>query len=195
VRARSSRASTGVLLTAAATVLVLWILTVLASDAPVAVVTAVWLIVGGGITLWVRRDLRADAGQAAATIRGLESALRRNAADVFDVRARSFAEFEEIEDEGACYAFELEGGHLVFIAGQEFYGGARFPSLDFSLVYVLDEDGAAVDMLTDKRGAKAVPARTIPAAVKRELDMPDHLETRFGRIDDVEDGLRRSPGG
>lgn len=173
--------------------LALWIATVLASDARLAVVTAFWLIVGGGITLWVRHDLRADAGHAAATIRGLESALRRNAANVFDVRARSFAEFEEIEDEGACYAFELEGGQLVFIAGQEFYAGAKFPNLDFSLVYVLDERGEAVDML-DKRGAKAVPARTIPAVMKRELDVPDHLETRIGRIDDIEDGLRRSPG-
>jgi hypothetical protein len=170
----------------------LWVSTVLASDAPVGVVTAFWLVVGGGITLWVRRDLRADAGRAGGTIRGLESALRRDAADVFDVRARSFAEFEEIEDEGACYAFELDGGRLVFIAGQEFYAGAKFPSLDFSLVYVLDERGGSVDMLIDKRGAKAVPARTIPSVVKRELDVPGHLETRIGRIDDVEDGLRRA---
>jgi hypothetical protein len=177
-----------------ATVVVLWVATVLASDAPLWVVTAFWLIVGGGIMLWVRRDLRADAGHAAATVRGLESAQRRNAADVFEVRARSFAEFEEIEDEGACYAFEVEGGQLVFIAGQEFYAGAKFPTLDFSLVYVLDERGEAVDMLIDKRGAKAVPARTIPAVMKRELDIPDHLETRIGRIDDIEDGLRRSPG-
>lgn len=70
----------------------------------------------------------------------------------------------------------------MFIAGQEFYAGARFPSLDFSLMYVLDERGEAVDMLIDKRGAKAVPARTIPAVMKRELDIPDHLETRIGRI-------------
>jgi hypothetical protein len=174
-------------------VLALWISTLLASDAPLSIVTAFWLIVGSGIMLWVRHDARADAGHAAATIRGLESALRRSAADVYDVRARSFAEFEEIEDEGACYAFELGGGQLVFIAGQEFYAGAKFPSLDFSLVYVLDERGDAVDMLIDKRGAKAVSARTIPAVVKRELDIPDHLDTCMGRIDSIEDGLQRSP--
>ena len=123
---------------------------------------------------------------------GRESALRRNAADVYDVRARLFAELEEIEDEGACYAFELDDGRIAFIQGQEFYESARFPSLDFSLVYVLDEADQSVDTLIDKRGAKAAPARRIPAAVKQRLDVPDHPEVRKGRIADLEDILATS---
>jgi hypothetical protein len=119
-------------------------------------------------------------------VRGLESALARDAADVYDVRATSYAELEEIEDEGACYAFELEGGILVFIAGQELYAGPRFPSLEFSLVYILDEHDQHVDMLIDRRGPKASPARTIPAAVKRKLVVPDHLTVLSGRLDDLE---------
>jgi hypothetical protein len=66
--------------------------------------------------------------------------------------------FEEIEDEGACYAFELEGGRVVFVAGQEFTESARFPSLDFSLVYPLVEQGRPVEMFIEKRGGKAAPA-------------------------------------
>ena len=73
---------------------------------------------------------------------------------------------------------------------EEFYESAKFPSLDFSLVYVLDDEGRTVDMLVDKRGNKAKPARTIPASFKRSLEMPEHLEVRAGGIDDVEAALK-----
>jgi hypothetical protein len=183
---RGRRASIVWLPIAGGLVLVLWVWTILASDAPWFIVTAFWLIAGGGITLWVRRDMRTHGSHLEGMARGLQSALRRNAADVYDVRARAFAELEEIEDEGACYAFEIEGGRLAFIQGQEFYESARFPSLDFSLVHVLDEAGRTVETLIDKRGAKAAPARRIPAAIKQRLVVPDHLEVRVGRIDDLE---------
>jgi hypothetical protein len=68
--------------------------------------------------------------------------------------------------------------------------------LAFSLLYILDERGERVDMFIDKRGAKAAPARTIPAGVKKGLDVPDHLEVRIGRIHDLEDSIGRpSPHG
>jgi hypothetical protein len=176
-------------------VLILWLWTILASDINWIIVTAFWLIVGGGIALWVQRDMRTHARVFEDMSRGLQSALRRNAADVYDVRARSFAELEEIEDEGACYAFEMDDGRIAFIQGQEFYESARFPSLDFSLVYILDEAGRTVDMLLDKRGAKAAPARRIPPAVRQRLGVPDHLEVRRGRIADLEDILTTPPRG
>jgi hypothetical protein len=72
--------------------------------------------------------MRGDQRQLDAIVLSLESALRRNAADVYDVRAIAFAELEEIEDEGACYAFELEGERIVFITGQEFYEAPAFPA-------------------------------------------------------------------
>jgi hypothetical protein len=156
-------------------------LTLLASDAPPMIVTAFWLVTGGVIALWVGRDMRQHASQFGDMAAELQSALTPNAADVYDVRARAFVEFEEEEDEGACYAFEIDGSRLVFVSGQEFYSSGRFPSLDFSLVYVLDEAGQAVDMLIDKRGPRAAPAFTIPAA--RQAERPEHLEVRTGTID------------
>jgi hypothetical protein len=183
---RGRRASAISIPITAGFVLILWLWTILASNAPWLVVTAFWISVGGGIALWVRRDMRTHAGHLEGMARSLESALRRDAADVYDVRAKAFAEFEEIEDEGACYAFELDDNRLVFVTGQQFYDSARFPSLDFSLVYVRDEAGQTVDMLIDKRGAKAIAAKKIPAATKQKLDMPDHLEVRIGTIDDLE---------
>ena len=112
-------------------------------------ITGFWLVVGAGITFWVLRDLRKDASSQQQWIQGLESALRRAEAEVCDIRASAFVELEEFEDEGACYAFALDEAHVVFISGQEFYEAARFPSLDFSLVYVLDEAGRAADMLIE----------------------------------------------
>lgn len=187
--ARGRRASAASLPIAGGAILVLWLLTILASDTAWYIITAFWLIVGAGIALWVRRDMRKHGGQLEQIARGLESALRRNAADVYAVRARSFAELEEIEDEGACYAFELDGNRLVFITGQEFYKSARFPSLDFSLVHLLDEAGQTVDMLIEKHGTNAAPARRISADTKQKLAVPDHLEVRTGTIDSLEDSL------
>lgn len=192
---RGRRASVVALPVTGGIVFVLWLWTILASDASRVIVTAFWLIVGAGIAVWVRREMRSHARGFETMSRGLDSALRRNAVDVYDVRARSFAELEEIEDEGACYAFEMDDGRIAFIQGQEFYESARFPSLDFSLVYILDEADQTVDMLIDKRGAKAAPARRIPAAVKQRLDAPDHLEVRRGRIADLEDILGGSSPG
>jgi hypothetical protein len=169
-----------------AIVLVLWALTMLASDAPRLVITAFWLVVGAGIALWSRRDMTRHEAQLMGGAKGLESALKRNEADVYNVRAQSFAEFDEVEDEGACYAFELPGNRVVFVVGQEFYESARFPSLDFSLVYVLDEGDRTVDVIIQKRGAKAKPARRISAAFKQSVESPEHLEVRNGTIDDLE---------
>ena len=180
---RGSRSRTRWIPIALVVIVVLWLLTLLASDAPWMVVTVFWLVTGGVIALWTGRDMRKHASQFSDMAAGLQSALTTDAADVYDVRARAFVEFEEEEDEGACFAFEIEGPRLVFISGQEFYSGARFPSLDFSLVYVLDEADGAVDMLIDKRGSRVKPAFTIPAAEQRER--PEHLEVRAGTIDSL----------
>jgi hypothetical protein len=180
------RAPAASLWISAAGVFVLWLLTLVASDAPWPVVTALWLLVGGAIAAWVWRDLRRDAAMTGDYAAELRRALERNAADVYDITATRFVEFEEFEDEGASYAFELADGRIVFISGQEFYPGAKYPSLDFSLVYVLGAAGTAVEMVIDKRGARAAPVRTIPAATKHKVTMPEHLEVRRGRLDEIE---------
>ncbi len=170
----------------AAVVIVLWLVTLLASDAPRLVITLFWGVAGVVITGWVWRDMRRDAASLAGFAARLESALERNAADVYNIVSTTFVAFEEFEDEGASYAFELADGRIVFISGQEFYEGAKFPSLDFSIVHVLGGDDAVVDMFIEKRGAKVAPARTIPAARKHGLNIPDHLAVRRGRLDDLE---------
>jgi hypothetical protein len=175
---------------AGAIVGLLWVATLLASDSPWMVVTAFWLVVGGGLVMWAARDARRDAAAAEAQARGLESALRRDAADEYIVRASRFAELEEVEDEGACYAFELDGTRLVFVCGQQFYPASRFPSLDFSIVEILDEADRVADMTIDKRGAKAHPDRVVPVVVREHLEVPEHLEVRTGTVAALEQSLQ-----
>ena len=186
---RSSRGQALVVPLTGGVILTLWLVTMLASDAPPLIITGFWLVVGLGLALWTRRDMAHDTHALNAIAAGLQSALKMNVSDVYTVQARSFVEFEEIEDEGACYAFELFDNRLVFIVGQEFYESARFPSLDFSLVYVLDEAGQTVELMIEKRGAKVTPARTVPASWKERIELPEHLEVRPGTIDNLEQSL------
>jgi hypothetical protein len=188
---RGRRAPQAALAAAAIVVAILWLWTLVASDAPWYVITGFWIVLGGAIALWARRDMVKHGGDMQAMAARLESALARNAADVYDVHATGYAEIEEIEDEGACYAFAIGEGRIAFIEGQEFYAGARFPSLDFSLVYILDEAGQPVDMLIDKRGSRTPPTRVVSSAVKRTLDVPAHLELRLGTLEELERVLQR----
>ena len=190
LRRSGRRAKTAALWVGLATIILLWALTLVASDSPPLIVTGFWLFVGGGIILAVRRSLQADGRELQSVAGGLESAARRSLADVYDIRATNFVAFEEIEDEGACFAFELAGDRLVFLQGQEFYEAAGFPSLDFSLVMPLDEAGGRVDMMIEKRGPKASPLRVLPAAVKRTLEIPDDLVVVSGTLGDLEERLR-----
>lgn len=180
-----------VLAPAVLVIVMLWALTLVASDAPWSVVTLFWILMGGGIFLWVRHDVGRDLGHLARMLREFQSALRRNEAQVFHVKAKSFVEFEELEDEGACYAFEIDDGRIVFVVGQQFYPGAKFPSHDFSLVYLLDERGASINMVVEKRGRKASAARKVPAAHKLELEIPEHLEVISASPGHIEDFLRQ----
>ena len=170
-------------------VVVLWVLTLLASDTYWWVITLFWVVVGALLALWIRSEAKKDRRHLVYAAQHLESALERDEAEVYDFRSRAYVRFEEIEDEGGCYAFDLGDDRIAFVIGQEFYEEARFPSLDFSLVYPLDADGRAVTMAIEKRGPKTPPARVIPAGVKRGLAIPEHLEVIEAQLDTLEAAL------
>lgn len=183
--AAAARLPASVLLSAAAVFAVLWATTLMLSDTPATVITVFWIGTAGAITYWVYRDQRRDLAGTASTRKQLESAVQRGEADVYDFRCRAFVEFDELEDEGACYAFQLDDERVAFLCGQEFYPRARFPSHDFSLVYPIDENGDAVDMYIEKRGPRASPARRLRSADRERLDVTTSLEVRGGRIEDL----------
>jgi hypothetical protein len=140
---------------------------------------------GIGIYVWSYIDIKRD-GSAHGRLELIESAVRRNQARVLRIRANEVVEFEEEEDEGATYAFQLEDDRIVVIAGQDFYPSAKFPNTDFSLVDILAEDGTVVEGVIAKEGIKLKPSRVIGVDVWRKLKVPYHLETLAGKLDSLE---------
>jgi len=162
--------------------------TLFASNAPRTIVlgfwTALWLV----FTLWVglpwRKMMR---GQIPILEDGLHTARAR------EIRLQSprVIEFEEEEDEGACYAFEHDASSSVFVVGQEFYEDDDFPNTDFSMVEILGASGHPIDVLLKKDGRKLRPERVIAASIKHRLEMPQHLEVVAAPLERVEDALPR----
>ena len=167
---------------------VLAIATMLASDAPGWVIGLFWLVLGLVFTAWIgmpwRRLMR---GQVVL----LEEGLRVNRARVIRVQSPRVVEFEEEEDEGACYAFAQDAGRSVFIVGQEFYEDDDFPNSDFSVVEILGGGGTPIDTVIEKHGIKLTPERIVPAATKIRLEIPEHLSVVAEPLDTIEEALRR----
>jgi hypothetical protein len=164
----------------------LGLLTYAASTAPLAVIVLFWSVLAGVFTLWLglpwHRTMRDQ-------VTWLEDAIAANRARVIRVVAGRVVEFEEEEDEGACYAFELGPESTVFIVGQEFYEDDDFPNSDFSLIDVLGTHGNAIDTLVEKAGSKLIPERLIPAAAKHMMEMPEHLTVINASVDVIEHAL------
>jgi hypothetical protein len=115
-----------------------------------------------------------------------EEALQRNKAREVRIQSTQMVEFEEEEDEGACYAFQLDGGTILFVTGQSYYSSARFPNTDFSLVDLYDKNGNCLAELIEKRGRKLAPSRVISAKFKKKMFIPEHLHIVEGNLTDVE---------
>ena len=167
---------------------VLMLFTLWLSDAPWLVVVGFWMGIALAFALWIglpwRRLMR---GQ----IPILENALRANRAHELRLRSTRVVEFEEEEDEGACYAFDFDGGSSsIFVVGQEFYEDDDFPNSDFSMIELLGTEGRPIDTLLTKRGRKLQPERVRPAQLKNRLDLPEHLEVIQAPLDRVESALR-----
>jgi hypothetical protein len=166
---------------------ILLAITLLASDAPWWVVSSFWALIALVFTLWIgmpwRRLMRNQVSM-------LEDGLRTAVARVTRVRSDRVVEFEEEEDEGACYAFALDANASLFIVGQEFYEDDDFPNSDFSIVEILGPRGNALDMIVQKHGQKLMRERVIPAAVKWRLAVPEHMTVVNRSVDTIEDALR-----
>jgi hypothetical protein len=167
---------------------ILWLLTLLASHfssqkLPWWIITLFWIIVGGAIALW---SYIPERRRLAAGLAKFEKASGQCQAIAVHIRSDRVVEFEEVEDEGACYAFQLPDNRIRFVDGQDFYASARFPNSDFSLVHILSEEGELLECQITKHGRKLKPARTIPAKMKSSLNIPGHLEVIQGNVDDLE---------
>lgn len=165
---------------------VLMIATLLASTAPRPLIVVFWLVLAALFTIWIGMPGRR---LMLSQIPVLENALRTSRARVIRVQSERVVEFEEEEDEGACYAFEHEATSVAFIVGQEFYEDDDFPNSDFSLIEILDSRGTPVDIWLEKTGRKLKPDRVVPANLKWTLELPEHLAVVDVPLDRVEELL------
>jgi hypothetical protein len=186
-RAQSARALVKAGVSGAVVCSVLAILTLIVSDAPRLLVVAFWAGLWLVFTLWIGLPWRKlELGQVSA----FAEALRTNRVREIRLQATRVVEFEEEEDEGACYAFDHNGNAAVFVIGQEFYEDDDFPNADFSMLEFLGDGGQAVDIQIVKRGRKIVPERVVPAAVKNRLELPEHLAIVTGPLERIEASLQ-----
>jgi len=162
---------------------VLWLLTLLASNTDWRIITAFWAVLGGVIGYWAWREQASGINQRLDAIR---SALVRNQADVVRIQSDAVVEFEEMNDEGAAYAFQTEENAIALVVGKEFYSDARFPNTDFSVIRVYDGRGELAEFWVSKDGEKLEPIRRIDATTKRRLRLPDSFAVVRGRLADLE---------
>ena len=168
--------------------LALW--TLLASDAPAFVIIGFWLVLWIVLTLWVGLSWQRLMRHQMPI---LEDGLRTDRARVVRLQSTRVVEFEEEEDEGACYAFAIDNDRSVFVVGQEFYEDDDFPNTDFSMIEILSNTGRPIDTLLRKDGVKLQPERVIAAAVKWTFELPQHLQVVDAPVDRVESALAPAP--
>jgi len=173
---QAARARRAVLPAGGAVAGILWVATLLASDAPWPVITAFWLIVGTTLIWWVGRGLAAEGADMGGVAAMLRDAADRGEAEEVRIRATALVELEEVEDEGACWGFQVGERRMVFLCGQEFYATRSFPSLDVTLVHPLSSKGPPVDVWIEPNGPRATPDLTVPADRKWALEVPGHLD-------------------
>lgn len=191
-RLQTARAESGTALlksgaASAAVCGVLMVLTLLASDAPVIAVVGFWVVMMAVFTVWLGmpgRRLMLEQVQI------LQDALHGNRARERRLQSDRVVEFEEVDDEGACYAFDHDGVSSIFVIGQEFDEADDFPNSDFSMIELLGASGTPIDVLLTKRGRKLIPERVIPSAIKHGVEWPEHLSIVPAPLDRIESALR-----
>ena len=157
--------------------------TVLESDISPLIIIGIWIFLAAAIGLWVGLEQHSRLRKLRLS---LSQALESGRAREIRIVASGVVEFEEEEDEGACYAFQIADDRIVFVCGQEFYRSAKFPNSDFALIDVFGASGERVEFYIRKTGSKLVPARVVRADVKRRLRLPEHLHVMPGKLEQLE---------
>jgi len=167
--------------------IILGILVILSSDVPIEYPIYFML----GITLlYTTWGFIENKVQISRQINNISKCLDINEVFIDHVQSSEMIEFEEIDDEGACYCFEIDQSKLLFITGQDFYKSKKFPSTDFDIVSAYGNSESIVLFKIYGNGDKLEPRRIIPWELKEKLRQPDHLEIIEGNLKDIENILK-----
>lgn len=158
------------------------LVTILLSNAPLPVILAFWGVMSVGLAVWTGRAVARSYPQVDV----LERALRVSRGRALRIRARRVVELEEVEDEGACFAFQVLPDQVLLLHGQQYYADETFPNSDFTILDVLDEDGGVADTLLISHGVRLRPERAIARSIKASLEIPGDLTMMRGDLRDIE---------
>lgn len=111
--------------------------------------TILWFVLLLSMLLWAYVS---SSRELKAKILELEDVLSRNEVRVIRVLSQEMIEFEEVDDEGACYAFQVSDGEILFVSGQDYHRSVRFPNTDFSLNQIRNHSGRLIEELISKDG-------------------------------------------
>ncbi len=123
----------------------------------------------------------------------MDDVLEKDTAKVSYCNSKEMIEFEEIEDEGAQYFFQVEENKIFHISGQEYYETSVFPSNEFELVSILGKNSnETADFYIHTIGHKISPIMVVPADVKKEYidkisELPEIIEGNIKDLDSVMD--------
>ncbi len=121
----------------------------------------------------------------------LDDILEKDTAQVIHCKSKKMIEFEEIEDEGTQYLFQVEENKVFNIAGKEYRETNLFPSSDFELVSIIGkDDDSPVDFHIHCIGHKLSPIMVITADVKKEhiktiAELPKTIDGSIEDLDSV----------
>ena len=152
------------------------------------------IFAGVGTILFVsvfRSIIRQDKHNR-AMIRALNDALQNGTAVEETIKSDRMIEIQELEDEGACYLFEVEDKKLLLLFGQEYYPGPKFPVTDFSLIQIQDSKKNPIEFFIEKRGEKLKPYRTIPAKDRLKQMIPYDQKFIHCGIDELDEYLTKN---
>ena len=161
-------------------------ITILASNVHWSIIVVVWLVLALIIGAWLGLS---ESKRVLRKTERLRASLDAGEVREFHIFATGVVEFEEKEDEGACFAFQVDTNQIVFVSGQEFYSSTMFPNNDFALVEIYTQSGELVDFLIQKNGTKLKPSRIISAETKSKLIVPEHLSVISGTLPELEELL------
>lgn len=187
-RRRASRVAGRVALAELVVMSLLCAASLFLSEIPWPIVVGFWLAVGVVTGLW---NYSSETRRSKGLIGQAARVLTRNEVFETTIRSTAMVEFEEEEDLGARYAFQISDYRITLVTGQDFYPSARFPNTDFSIVDVRNDAGQTTDRWIVKRGRKLSPVRVVPAKMAQTLAYPRHLQTIAGRLEDLEQILSR----
>lgn len=128
----------------------------------------------GALGIWLAMEIMQlkERQRSHCASKKLEQGLRCSRVQVQCITSTRLIEIEEIEDEGACWYFEVSQDHLLELVGQDFYETDDFPSTCFEIIEVLNEDNDCIDWRLNPLGKKLKPTLLITAKDKLKPYLP-----------------------